>query len=222
MSIDLLRSVVDSLEAGMSELDVVELAKAQGQAFGFTKWFHAPEVRFNGNISLFHRPSAKRVLGKSTLVEIDLAPATDDAFGDIGIGLCFDGEDPLVEASREACKAVCGFASRHKTVGELYVFAEAWANNHRTNLGNARSIGHICPLPRGILGASWPRAARFGILLRRHQVHFLNPRPIQGLYSLTPRIVQGKKGLCFEEMIFIDGDIRRIMGRNSDDEIGTY
>ena len=223
LTIQLMRAVVDNLESGMSEVDVVDLAMQQGQAFGFTDWFHPPEVRFGGNMTVFHRPSAKRTLEPGELVELDLAPALDNAFGDVGVGLAFEADEPkLVHEARETCRAVCGFASRYKTVGELFVFARAWSNNHRFSLGRARSIGHVCPLPQGPLGMAWPRAARAAILLRRYQVHFLNPRRLQGLWALTPRIVIDGKGMCFEEIVFIDGDIKRVLGRDSLEEVGTY
>ena len=93
MTISLMQTVVDSLEEGMSERDVYDLALEQSSAFGFTDWFAKPEVRFDGARSVFHRPSAKRTLKPGTLVEIDLAPATDNAFGDFGIGLCFASMD---------------------------------------------------------------------------------------------------------------------------------
>ncbi len=224
LTIQLTRAVVDNLEEGMSELEVGDLAKEQARAFGFTGWFHKPEVRFGGNIAILHRPSTLRKLAPGTLVELDIAPATDDAFGDLGVGLCFGSEDDstLVHEAQEACRAVCGFASRYKTVGELFVFARAWANNHRMGLGNARSIGHVCPLPQGLLGTSWPRAARASIFLRRFQVHFLNPRRLQGLWALSPRIVLGGVGMCFEEIVFIDEQHKRILGREDIAEVGTY
>ena len=142
----------------MSEPDVVELALSQAGAFGFRDWFAKPEVRFDGAKSVFHRPSASNVLKKGTLVEIDLAPSTDNAFGDYGTGLCFgvDEEPPIVTEAREACRAICGFASRFKTVGELFVFAESWANNHRVSLGGARSVGHMVPLCEGLFATAWP------------------------------------------------------------------
>ena len=224
LTIQLTRAVVDNLEEGMSELEVMELAKAQARAFGFTGWFHEPEVRFAGNIAVLHRPSKLRKLAPGTLIELDIAPATDDAFGDLGVGLAFGADkDPMVvHESREACRAVCGFASRFKTVGELFVFARSWANNHRMDLGNARSIGHVVPLREGPLGMAWPRAARASIFLRRFQVHFLNPRRLQGMWALAPRIVTGGVGMCFEEIVYIDGDHKRILGRDSVSEIGTY
>jgi len=224
LTIQLTRAVVDSLEEGMSELDVMDLAKEQARAFGFTGWFHEPEVRFAGNIAVLHRPSKLRKLSPGTLVELDIAPASDDAFGDLGVGLAFGAETdpPLVHESREACRAVCGFASRFKTIGELFVFARSWANNHRMDLGNARSIGHVVPLPEGPLGFAWPKAARASIFLRRFQVHFLNPRRLQGLWALSPRVVTGGVGMCFEEIVYVDGDHKRILGRNDIAEVGTY
>jgi len=224
LTIQLTRALVDNLEEGMNELEVGELAIEQARAFGFSGWFHKPEVRFGGNISMFHRPSIQKKLAPGTLVELDLAPSTDDAFGDLGVGLAFGTTDEpeLVHEAREACRAVCGFASRFKTVGELFVFARSWANNHRMDLGNARSIGHACPLPQGPLGLAWPQAARASIFLRRYQIHFLNPRRLQGLWALTPRVVSGGIGMCFEEIAFIGDEHKRILGREDITEVGTY
>jgi hypothetical protein len=223
MTIDLMRTVVDSLENGMSERDVYELALEAAGAFGFTDWFAKPEVRFNGDKSIFHRPSETRRLKKGTLVEIDLAPATDTAFGDFGTGLSFgtDEEASLVHEAREACRAICGFASRFKTVGELFVYSESWANNHRVSLGGARSVGHMVPLCEGPFALAWPKTARMSVFLRRCQVHFLNPRRVIGIYALSPRVVSDGKAMCFEEMVYIEGDTKRILGRGSFEEIGT-
>ena len=117
MTIELMRAVVDNLEVGMSERDVYDLAIEQAPAFGFIDWFAKPEVRFDGARSVFHRPSASKKLRKGTLIELDLAPSTETAFGDFGIGMCFGEpvEPAIVSEAREACRAVCGFASRFKT-----------------------------------------------------------------------------------------------------------
>ncbi len=223
MTIDLMRTVVDSLEEGMSERDVYDLALSQAGAFGFTDWFAKPEVRFDGARSIFHRPSKSKLLKRGTLVEIDLAPSTEQAFGDFGVGICFGSqvEPTIVHEAREACRAVCGFASRFKTVGELYVFAESWANNHRVSLGGARSIGHMVPLCEGPFATAWPKTARAAVFLRRCQVHFLNPRRVIGIYAISPRVVCDGKAMCFEEMVYIEGDEKHILGRQSIDEIGT-
>jgi Xaa-Pro aminopeptidase len=223
MTIELMRAVVDNLENGMSERDVHDLAVEQAPAFGFSGWFAKPEVRFDGARSIFHRPSTKRKLRKGTLVEIDLAPSTANAFGDFGIGLSFgtDEEAMVVAEAREACRAVCGFASRFKTVGELFVFAESWANNHRVSLGGARSIGHMVPLCEGPFATAWPQSARMAVFLRRCQVHFLNPRRVIGIYAISPRVVANGQAMCFEEMVYIEGDTKRILGRNSEADIGT-
>ena len=224
LTIELTRAIVDNLEEGMSELDVMDLAREQAQAFGFTGWFQEPKARFAGNISVLHRPSKLRKLAPGTLIELKIAPCTNEAFGALGVGLVFDTEDEskVVHDAREACRAVCGFASRFKTVGELFVFARSWANNHRNDLGNSRSVGHMVPLPEGPLGYAWPKAARASVFLRRFQVHFLNPRRLQGIWALTPRIVSGGVGLCFGEMVFVDGDVKRILGREDIREVGTY
>jgi hypothetical protein len=224
LSIQLMRAVVDSLEAGMSEADICDLARQQAQGFGFSHWFHPPEIRLQGRHSRFYRPRKKRTLSVGDLVEIDLGPATDDAFGDVGVGLAFGvAEEPVaVQQARDTCRAVCGFASSYKTVGELFVFSQAWAVNRRFTLGKVSAIGHSCPLPQGPLGTAWPKAARAAISLRRFQVHRLNPRRLQGIWALSPNVLIDGKNICFEEMVFIDGEIKRVLGRDSLDQVGTY
>jgi Xaa-Pro aminopeptidase len=222
-TIELMRSVVGDLAIGMTERDVYDLAMDRAPDFGFSGWFAKPEVRFGGAKSMFHRASDKRQLRKGTLVEIDLAPATANAFGDFATGFSFqsDEEPTVVTEAREACRALCGFASRFKTVGELFVFVESWANNHRVSLGGARSVGHMVPLCEGAFATAWPQSARLAVFLRRCQVHFLNPRRVIGIYALSPRVVAGGDAMCFEEMVYIEGDVKRVLGRDSEAEIGT-
>ena len=43
-----------------------------------------------------------------------------------------------------------------------------------------------------------------------------------GIYAVRPRLVNGDKALAFEEMIYIDGDVKRVLGRDSADEIGVF
>ncbi|MDP6934015.1 MAG: M24 family metallopeptidase, partial [Myxococcota bacterium] len=140
-AIQLLGDVIRQLEVGMSEIDIGELAEHRAQAYGFSGWFHPPEIRFDGNLQRNHKPSHRKTLKAGTLVEVDLGPATDLAFGDVGVSLAFGQEDQprFVQDARELCVATCGFANRGKCVGELFVFADAYARNRSMSLGDSKA-----------------------------------------------------------------------------------
>lgn len=222
-TIALTREVVGALQASMTPQDVVALAHARArQNAAFTGWFHPPEVTFDRQpAGLWGRSGAAR-LTPGTVVQIDLAPATADAFGDFGHSFTWQGaEHPAVTEARRACRAVCGFASRFKCVGELFVFAQSWANNRRLSLGATQSIGHAC-LPReGLARAGWPLGARLAIRLRRNQIQWYNPRRMAGCYAVNPPIDHQGRRAAFEEMIFIDGEQKYILGRDHIDQIGS-
>ena len=223
-AIRVLSHVLGQLREGQSEKDVVELARTAAADQGFTEWYHEPEVRIGAGTERMYRASADRVLTPGALVEIDLGPGNDLAYGDVGVSLAFGAsEQPaLVRDARELARATCGFASRWKTVGELYVFAQAWAVNRRMSLGDSKAVGHVC-LPReGFADLAWPEAARAATFLRRNQIQWYNPRRMAGIYAVRPRLVNGDKALAFEEMIYIDGDVKRVLGRDSADEIGVF
>ena len=71
------------------------------------------------------------------------------------------------------------------------VFAESWATNHRTEL-DQESIGHLCfpNLNAGLFGQFWPNSMRGLTQLRRYQVQWFNPRPLDGIYAFTPTFVR--------------------------------
>jgi hypothetical protein len=228
----LMRRITDQLTAGMSERDVAELAKAEAPSLGFNSWFHVPEVRFEGVVGRTQRNGTKHKLAAGSLVEIDLGPANDQAYGDAAVSFRFDGGPPaaqahpgepeLVSLARELCRATCGFANRFKSTGELYVFADAWANNHRASLGSDKAVGHVC-LPReGLAASAWPRAAHAATMLRRNQIQWFNPRRMFGIFAIRPRIHRDGKGLSFEELIVVNHDRPQLLGRESWDEIGTW
>ena len=58
-------------------------------------------------------------------------------------------------------------------------------------------------------------------LLRGNLVHFYNPGRIRGIWALRPLLREGDLAASFEEMIYIDGDDRRVLGRGDISEIGT-
>lgn len=224
LAIRALGQSVSQLREGQSEKELVELVKTAAMDQGFNSWYHEPEVRIGCGCERFYRPSADRRLAEGALIEIDLGPANDKAYGDVGVALAFGAaEQPkLVSDARELCRATVGFASRWKTVGELFVFAKGWATNHRYTLGDAKAVGHVCLAREGIGDLAWPKSARAATLMRRNQIQWYNPRRMAGLYAVRPRLVSGDQGLAFEEMVYIDGDVKRVLGRASLDEAGTF
>lgn len=227
-TLDLLRVIIDRFEVGMSERDIAQMAEASAEGRGFSGWFHQPEIRIDRTFGehppgILYRPSSSHRLKVGSLVQIDLAPATDTAFGDLGVTLAFQGQEPrVVEEARTLCQAACGFASRWKCTGEVFVFAQAWCKNRRMSMGPAKSIGHACFPREGLAGSAWPRAARASILLRRNQIQWYNPRRMAGVYAISPPVIINGQAAVFEEMVFIDGDQKVIIGRDSPDEIGTW
>ena len=228
----LVRRVTDQLTVGMSERDVAELAQAEAPSFGFTSWFHRPELRFEGVVGRTQRNGTKHKLSSGSLVEIDLGPANEEAYGDAAVCFRFDGTPPsgqphadepgLVTLARDLCRATCGFANRFKSTGELYVFADSWATNHRASLGDDKAVGHVC-LPReGLAANAWPMTAHAATLLRRNQIQWFNPRRMFGIFAIRPRIHQEGAGLSFEELIIVNHDRPQLLGRDNWDQIGTW
>ena len=149
--------------------------------------------------------------------------AQPDAFGDFGYALAFETEEEpkLLGQARELCRAACGFSNRFKCTGEVFVFAQAWAVNRGLSLGKNNAIGHRCFPRQGRTAWQWPKIARAAILLRRNQVQWFNHRRMNGIYALQPRLVSPDQGISFEEMIFVLDHNRRVLGRDSIDEVGT-
>ena len=219
----LMRTVLGQLQSGMSERDIVALAESVAAKESFHGWFHRPEARINRMPSALHRPSAGQKLAPGAILRIDLAPATENAFGDLGVSLAFEAEEPrVVTEARVLCQAAVGFASRWKCTGEVFVFADAWCTNRRMTMGDTKSIGHACFPREGLAGSAWPRVARAAILLRRNQIQWYNPRRMTGVYAINPPAIIDGRSAAFEEMIFIDGTQKVILGRDSVDEIGTW
>ena len=213
---------VAALDVGMSELDIARRLEAEVADRGFVSWFQRPRVLFGAPVKPRLRMSEDQKLAVGTIVEIDLAPANADAFGDFTTTVAFgvDEEPKIVTEARDLCRATCGFASRWKCTGELFVFADAWSTNHQGSLGDADAIGHVCLPRRGRSGWVWPYAARAAIQMRRHQVHWFNHRRMHGFYAIAPRLVQGDRACGFGEMVYVDGGTRMVVGRDSGAELG--
>ena len=207
----------------MSERDVYELAETRLSEHGFEGWYHPPEVAINrGGPSRWPFPSSRRKLAPGQMISIDIGPAAGEAYGDIGTTVQFGGgEEPAVLAqARECVRGCCGYASRWKTCGEIFIFAAAWAVNNRMQLGNKRAVGHRI-LPRaGVLATGFPRSAHAAVLLPKNRLHRLNPVRMDGMFAIRPEIVLGGVSASFEEMIYVHEDVRVVLGRDSLRQIG--
>ncbi len=225
----LLKDVLDQLSEGMTEVELADAARDLAPNRGFSKWFHPPEVLFGertASNAVWKTPSAKSRLRRGELVTVLLGPSDSEAYADVGLTRVFDlaeaaSPPPVLSVAREAVRATAGFASQWKTVGELYIYARAWAVNHRMDLVHERSIGHAI-LPRdGLLAAGFPMSAHSTTWLRRYQVHRLNPNRVSGMWALRPQIADGKAAAQFAEIIYVDGPDKRILGRDDISEVGT-
>ena len=225
-SIALVSSLIEGLEAGMSETDIYRQAASMLPRFGFTTWFRPPEVQIGSRTSrapIWRLPSPRVRLKPGDPIVLSMGPASQSAYGDVGLSLVFQHEDsPLIQDARECTRATCGFASRWKCTGELYVFAHSWAVNHRYRLANQRSIGHVILPPQGVYRHYSPRLAHAATWLRRHQILFLNPHRMSGLYAIRPQLSDGTIGASFQEMILVTDTGKRVLGRSGEDEIGVF
>lgn len=218
------RDVLRRLEAGMSERDIYELVETRREAHGFTTWYHHPEVRVGGRgFGPLAWPSSRRRLAAGDLFTLDLAPADADAYGDFGTTTIFAASEapPVVEVARTCTRAVCGYASRHKTIGELFVFAQAWAINHRMKLANRRAMGHRVIEREGLWVTGFPRSAHYGTLLARNRVHRLNPVRLSGMFAIRPEVIHDGRVAAFEEILYIHEGVKRVLGRGTLAEVGT-
>ena len=224
-SFELLARTVASLREGMTEADLDNEVRLLAKNMGFHSWFHPPEIQFGQRTTsnaVWKIPSKTNTLRSGDLVVLDLGPAEGDTYGDVGVTICFGAEEPpVLEVSRECVRATCGFASQWKTVGELFVFAKAWAVNHRLTLGSTRSIGHAILPKEGLLSLQFPHSAHAVTWLRRHQIRFLNPARLEGAWALRPLLSDGEHGAAFKEVVYVSGDSKRVLGRESIAEIGT-
>jgi hypothetical protein len=216
------RHVVAELKEGQSEVEIARALESAVRDQGFHTWFQRPRVQLGAPAAPRRWMEDRPALREGTLVELHLAPANQDAFGALGAAFAFGGgpEPLLLQQARELCRATCGFASRWKCTGELYVYAQAWANNRRLQLDTTETVGHVCFPRRGRAGWLWPYGARTAALLRRHQIQWFNHRRMHGVFHIAPRLVSGSQGLTVGELVLIDGDRKRIIGRAGPDEVG--
>ena len=218
-----MRELEAQLVAGMSRKDIVSLSETLSSKHGFRGWFHRPVVAIGAGIgkppvmSAFQRDQTE----VGSLVSIDLGPADGQAYGDLGRTLVVPGapKNGMVEEGRQLLLASCGYSSRWKTMGEIFIFAEAWAKNRNMELGNQDSIGHrVLPLEGW---HSRPRLALWAAHWGPNRLHRLNPRRMDGMFAINPILKKGYTITSFEEIIYIHEDTRRVLGRDRIEEVGT-
>ncbi len=225
----LLRDVAARVEVGMRAADIAAIARDRAAEHGFDGWYHPPEVAvgaaIGGGLLAALRPESVRA---GSLVSVDLGPSDGSAFGDVGATWCVGASAPsVVDVARACVRACCGYASRWKTVGEIHVFARAWAVNHRMDLASEGAVGHRV-LTRdevpgaAALGAAWPRAAHALNRLPRNRIHRLHPVRMAGMFAIRP-VLRDRDGAfaSFEEVVYVRDDLRVILGRDTADDVGV-
>ncbi len=214
------------LEPGMSERDISRIALDLRGAYGFDGWFYPPEIQIGTNTTragIWRPPSARARLHRGDTVMLAIGPSDGRASGDISVTKTFDGQDDgLAQRARDCTLATCGYASGLKCVGELFIYARTWAANHQLSLANPRSIGHALLPAEGRLASGYPRSAHMATWLRRYQIHFLNPRRLTGMWAIGPQLVGTHSGARFREVVLITPGARRLLGRDSFDQLGNF
>lgn len=225
-SIALMTILLGRLEAGMSPRTIGGLAADLLPDFGFDRWFQQPEIRIGADTSSagsWRPPAGHARLTQGSPVMISLGPSDGASCGDIGTTIVFgQPDDSLVEQARACTLATCGYASSLKCVGELFIYARTWAANHRRTLADSRSIGHAVLPATGHFARGYPRSAHLATWLRRYQIHFLNPRRLQGFWAIGPQLAGARTAACFRELIVVDGTDHRVLGRDGLDAIGRF
>jgi Xaa-Pro aminopeptidase len=224
--IALLSRLKGRLAPGLSERAIARMADELREPFGFSSWFYPPEVQIGASTTragVWRPPSTQVRLHPGDLVMIALGPSDGRACGDVCATFHFgEGEPSVVEQARACTRAVCGYASGLKCVGELFIYARTWALNHQLELANPRSIGHAVLPPFGRLARGYPRSAHMATWLRRHQIHFLNPRRLGGVWGIGPQLVGGDRGARFRELVLVTPEGRRLLGRDSFEQLGCF
>lgn len=218
----LMNHVLSGLSAGISEVQLLDYIRQNASQFGFNNWFSRPVIHFDYKMRTRIGPSISRLLKANTVVQLHLKPATNFAYANIGLSFCLDGNPPpIIGQAKELTKATATFAAHLKCVGELFVFATSWANNHRSKLNNESHIGHQCKSP-ATGDPFWPQSARVKALLRRNQIQWYNPRRLSGVYAIQPDLSCDGRRAGFAEIIAVTEENRWVLGRESMSDIGSW
>lgn len=221
-AIRMVQACVDQLHLGQSEEDVIQFFLQRSAEYGFLGFLRRPVVHFNYKYQWRLGPSHNRKLIAGSVVQIHIQPYTNEAFGNAGCSFCFQSPDlPIITVARDICVATSTFANAAKKAGELFVFAQSWATNHLCTL-NKESVGHFCFANDGSGNFLWPHNMHLFTQLRRYQLQWYNPRPLDGIYAIHPDIKQHGRRVGFAELIYIDAQERRVLGRDSMDALCQY
>jgi hypothetical protein len=222
-AIRMLDDVIGAVEPRMTARDIAAVATERRDAHGFDRWFHHPVIDVGCTSGRFRGLAPPARVEAGMLVTVDLGPADARAFGDVGVTFSFGGgnEPEIVSRGRELVRATAGYASPKKTVGELYVYARAWANNRQLRLADETG-GHACLGPDRWCAVGWARSAMVATWMRRHRLWMLNPARIRGAWALRLPVTDGTHTVVFEEMIAVDDAARRVLGRGGVEEVGAF
>jgi hypothetical protein len=216
-AISLMHRVLGLIEIGQSEKYILQMFRNLASEYGFIGWLRTPVVHFDYRLSQRFGPSNRRILKKSSVVQIHIQPCSKEAFGNIGTSFSFQSANaPIISGAEQLCVATCTFANHFKKAGELFIFADSWCTNNRIKL-NKNSIGHFCftRVDKGMGVGPWPQNMRLMTQLRRYQLQWYNPRSLKGIYAIHPDIVQDGRRAGFAELLYIDENKRIALGRDS-------
>jgi hypothetical protein len=222
-TIDLVAGVARQLRPGMTDTQVVNEATSLLDGLGLEGWFRRPGVRIGASPGRRLRLPG---MGQSTVeegvtVELAMAPRRGLFWGEFGTTLVFGGEpSELVRDAMGCTRATMGYAAPTRCAGELFVYARAFAVNHRLHLQSERDVGWELRPAEGLLAKGFPTLREASLHLRRHRLHFLNPRRLDGLYAVGPCLSRGGLEARFLEMLHVGAGTTRLLGRKSLDEVG--
>ena len=106
-------------------------------------------------------------------------------------------------------------------MGEIVIFAQAWAVNHRMTLAQKENVGHRIIAKEGWTSVGFPKSAHAATLMRRNQLHRLNPTRMNGMFAIRPEVDDKGHRASFEEIVYVDGDAKGVLGRGSLADVGT-
>lgn len=201
----LLQALARGVEEGQTRRELRQRAQDLLRVQGFEGWLRPPVI---------HLPRlGARKLRAGDVLTLEVAPASGQAFGVAAMPVVVGGgESELAQKAALLCSATCAYASPLKTVGELFVFASAWANNRQADLVGS-VVGHQA-LAASECPPGYPHSARLRArLLLRHRARLLHPHRIRGTWVIRPRLqVQGQVAWA-TAMIHVTDERRVVLGQ---------
>jgi hypothetical protein len=220
-TIDLVAAVSDQVREGMSAADIGRSARERLTEFGLDGWFRPCRVLVQTQVPGLVFRAARTTVAPGATVVLSMAPRRGTYWGDLAVTFVHgQGPSDLVTAARECTLATMGYAGPTRCAGELFVYARAFAVNHRLRLCPSRDVGYQVQPAEGLLKRGFPQLLEATLRLRRNRLHFLNPRRLDGLYVVGPTLVGNASAACFLEMLLVHEHGIRPLGRSSLHEVG--